>query len=148
MDWRKVGAEAYNYAFIGLAGFGAGALIGKMNNSSPFAGGGIMAVGILASKALRGFIRNKSVDNDIHLSNYHITKNIAGTVLSLATAVAFFAAGILSTTGLMMMVGSSLAFCAIEIGIGLYIKYTENDELMGDIDLNKPSPWYLIRAYA
>lgn len=148
MNWREIGTESLKYAFTGLAGFGAGALIGHLNESPPFMTGGILSVGFVASRALSIFIRKKAIEHDIQLSSYQIVKHIAGTALKLATAVAFFACGILSTSGLMLMGGFSLAFCAVEIGIGLYIKYTEGDELMGDVVLDKKTPWHLGHAYA
>ncbi len=148
MDWRDIGTETIKYAVTGFAGFGFGALIGSVNEGSPYVSGGILGVAFVASRALSQFIRKFAIDRDMHLSNYHITKHIAGTLLKLATAAAFFAFGILNTTGLLVMGGVSLAFCAVEIGIGLYIKYSESDELMGDIVLDKKSPWHLGHAYS
>ncbi|ADI38219.1 putative membrane protein [Waddlia chondrophila 2032/99] len=148
MKYQEIGREALKYAFNGLAGFGVGVLLGKALQGPSMIVGGILAIGFVALKALRTLVRNFAIRQDMHLSNYQIVKNITGTVLNLAVNAALYAFGIFGTNSFMVISGASLAVCALNIGLGLYIKYSEQDELMSDIVVGEKSPWYLHNAYA
>ena len=148
MEWRNVGTEALKYAVTGFAGFGLGAVFGKATGNPPFSTGGVFAVSFVGSRVLNSFVRKQSLKYDLNLSTYHIVKKIADTLLKLVTAVSLFSIGVLSTTGFMVMGGVALTFCAIEIGLGVYLKYTEQDELLDNITVDTKTSWLISRAFA
>lgn len=148
MEWRDIGTEALKYSVTGFAGFGFGAVFGKFADHSPFETGALFAVSFIASKALNTLVRKIALKHDFQLSTYHIVKRLADTALKLATAVALFAIGVFSTTGLLFAGGVSLAFCALDIGLGVYLKYSQQDDLLDDVVIDKQTPWSIRHAYA
>lgn len=148
MEWRDVGVEALKYSVTGFAGFGFGAVFGKLADHAPFETGALFAVSFIASRALNTAVRKIALKLDLQLSTYHIVKRVADTALKLAVAISLFAMGVFSTTGLMFVGGVALAFCAVDIGVGVYLRYSGQDDLLDDVVDDKQNPWFVRHAYA
>lgn len=148
MEWREVGTEALKYSITGFTGFGLGAVFGSLAGKSAVDSGIVFAVSFIASRALNALVRKLALKNDLQLSTYHIVKRLADLALKIATATTLFAVGVLSSTGLIVMGSVSLAFCAIDIGLGIYLRYSEQDDLLDDVVVDKSTPWYIKHAFA
>jgi hypothetical protein len=148
MDVRTVGMEAMKYAATGFAGLGIGAVLGQATGVPPMNCAVVCSAAFIACRAFDQFARKNALSRDWELSTFQIVKSIGWAMIGMTAAVSLFALGVLSTKSLFVMAALTAAFSVINISLGVYIKYSGDDDLLEDIVMNDKTSWHVRFASA